>query len=79
MCIFLTLTILQVVLMRRRIGVLEKIWAHLTIRQLLDKYMIEGSDNYSEEDQNRQSSSARDRALALALKVQKKAIHIILP
>jgi hypothetical protein len=71
----------QVVLMRRRIGVLEKMWAHLTIRQLLDKYMIEGSDSDSEEaqDQNRQSSTARDRALALALKVHKYiAIKMIL-
>jgi hypothetical protein len=66
--------------MRRKIGVLEKMWAHLTIRQLLDKYMIEGADNDSDEaqDQIRQSSSARDRALALALKVYKLLINIIL-
>lgn len=61
--------------MRRRIGVLEKMWAHLTIRQLLDKYMIEGSDSDGDseeaDDQIRHSSSSKDRALALALKVQK--------
>lgn len=50
-------------------------WAHLTIRQLLDNYMIEGSVNASDsdeaQDELRQSSSSRERALALALKVRK--------
>ncbi|XP_059487609.1 inter-alpha-trypsin inhibitor heavy chain H4-like [Neocloeon triangulifer] len=56
-------------LRRRRIGVLEKIWAHMTIRQLLDNYLIEdfGDSNSTLQDESRTSNN-KERALALALK-----------
>ncbi|CAB3366708.1 Hypothetical predicted protein [Cloeon dipterum] len=60
---------------RRRYGVLEKIWAQLTIRQLLDNYLIE--DFGDESTENKESDAAdsqklednnQQRALELALK-----------
>jgi hypothetical protein len=65
-------------------GSLERLWAYLTVRQLLDKHLASTDkgndlvDLFAEKQAHHEDSSPKARALSLALKVGLLTRHLVM-